>query len=268
MSRTRKDDGREQGHADVGSRHSHSYTNGSPCVDCLRKDNLYELKQIELHDAEEQIAKESQAKIRREVKLWNREGEMAVTVNNLKAELRHVKLSHLETQRALEEAKIKTVHHDRNITQVRLEASERVLNFTNTIRRLEQELAIQSGLHTSVPQHGTNMSSAAGNINYIDRDDSHSRAPRQSQLYTRYESFRQQPRQTGKVWPTNYGSNGHWDLVLCHVTFSTPDSCRNPLCAWRHTGLTSEERAYISTLGPAGLRFVEYHDRKMDLSRQ
>ncbi|CAA9966371.1 hypothetical protein PTMSG1_09730 [Pyrenophora teres f. maculata] len=87
----------------------------------------------------------------------------------------------------------------------------------------------------------------------------HLEAPR-DRIKEEYRHFRKTldyPQGTGKTGPGRYGSNGRWDLGLCHVHFLTPAICKHgSLCEYRHEALGSEERLYIGLLAPNGPRFL------------
>ena len=93
------------------------------------------------------------------------------------------------------------------------------------------------------------------------RDDpeyKHPQAPRQNKLYKFFMPVSYYPKGTGKVRPAKYGSNGHWDLGLCHVHFSTPSQCKyGEHCEYRHHPLTLEENIYITNLVPNGPKFLK-----------
>ncbi|KAI8937298.1 hypothetical protein NX059_006506 [Plenodomus lindquistii] len=95
-------------------------------------------------------------------------------------------------------------------------------------------------------------------IAYAPRDYPHSDAPRKN-----IKPSAEMPIGHGKLWPGKYGSNGNWDLGLCHYHFNTANRCKNRDCLFRHSSLTHEERQYIETLGNEGRAFLAKSDASL-----
>lgn len=65
----------------------------------------------------------------------------------------------------------------------------------------------------------------------------------------------------GRLGPSKYGSNCHWDLGLCFAHFYTGVLCEHGnACEWRHNALTIAERGYILAL-PGGKEFIDTADK-------
>jgi len=142
------------------------------------------------------------------------------------------------------------------------------LEMQNLKTKLADTAAVQSHLHKTiaslpparrphVPTHIPSLDPSIRNRN----DYAHADAPRKNlKDYRRFKPQLYYPFGNGKVGPGKYGSNGFWDLGLCHVHFQTEHVCEHrEKCEYRHRKLTLEEKQYVGFL-TKGLEFLRRSD--------
>jgi hypothetical protein len=200
--------------------------------------------------------KEQEAKLEAQGKV----DEKNMTIHALKVKLVEKDTKHAEALNRLYQAKLdeegkvlalstKLTHKDKTINQLEMDKDK-------LKARIQQlELKHRSG-SLAVP-HKPSLVPEEDQVIRSRDSYKHPEAPRTEHMYRFFTPSLTFSKGTGKVWPSRYGSNGHWDLGLCQEHFNTLGKCQyGDRCEYRHAELTPDERLYMSRLGNPGIAFL------------
>ncbi|KAF1920759.1 hypothetical protein BDU57DRAFT_534506 [Ampelomyces quisqualis] len=198
---------------------------------------------------------------RMKVKQAKRDDEHARIVSRMEADSRQLHQAGLVQEGKKLVLKSRVTQYEKTVNQLEMEKDElkaKNIELLATIQKLQ--LKIKHGRHPASRQP-TLVPDPNPDIRNHDEYE-HPEAPHMKRTYRYFVASLPYTTGTGKVWPSRYGSNGHWDLGLCQVHFNTEGDCKfGDQCEYRHDPLTQNERVYITMLKPLGTKFLASSDK-------